>query len=82
MTERLRTWWLLGEELCRRLVAPKSDIANSDREIEAILRDSWLWSCGESFVGKVHAAWLESRCRRLVSRLWAWSKGASDRVGV
>jgi hypothetical protein len=65
MTRRFRTWWSLAEELCGRIAAPKVDIANADREIEAILRVSWLWSRAESFVGKVHAAWLASRCRRL-----------------
>jgi len=66
MTGRLRTWWSLGEELCRRPAAPACDVANSDREIEAIVRASWLWSCGESVVDKVRAAWIDSHCRRLM----------------
>jgi hypothetical protein len=58
-------WWLLAEGVCARVAAPKTDIETADREIEAILRDSWVWSRAESFASKVHAAWLGSRCRRL-----------------
>jgi hypothetical protein len=64
--KRILSWWLLAEEFCARVTAPKTDIETVDREIEAILRASWLWSRGESFVHKVHAAWLDSRCRRLI----------------
>ncbi len=69
MIGRLRTWWSLAETLCSGVAAPKTDIARADREVEAIFRASWLWSCGGSFVAKVHAAWLDSRCRWLLSRL-------------
>jgi hypothetical protein len=62
-------WWRLAEDLCARAAAPKTDVACADREVEEILRGSWLWSRLESFVGRVHAAWLASRCRRIVLRL-------------
>jgi hypothetical protein len=64
---RIRTWWLLAEALCARVSTPQTDIVNADRQIEAILRGSWLWSRAESLVWKIHAAWLDSRLRRLLS---------------
>ena len=36
------------------------------REVEALLRDSWLGSRAESLVSRFRAAWLDSRCRSLL----------------
>jgi len=45
------------------------DVAAADAEVEALLRDSWLWSCGESVASKLQAAWVDSRCRVLLRSL-------------
>jgi len=62
----LISWWYLAERTCASLTAPKRDIAAADRSVEALLRDSWLWRCGVSFNARIGAAWLDSRCRRLL----------------
>jgi hypothetical protein len=62
---RIRTWLRLAEDLCARVAAPATDVANADREVEALLRASWLWSRGEIVVSKIQTAWLDSRCRRI-----------------
>jgi len=62
----LISWWYLAERTCASLTAPKRDIAAADRNVEALLRDSWLWRCGVSFNARIGAAWLDSRCRRLL----------------
>jgi hypothetical protein len=58
-------WLRLAEDLCGRVAAPATDVANADREVEALLRASWSWSRGQTLVRKVKAAWIESRCRRI-----------------
>jgi hypothetical protein len=65
-------WWLLAERVCSRLTSPKTDVAGADREIEALLHASWLWSRVEAVVAILHTAWLESRSRRLIR--WAASR--------
>jgi hypothetical protein len=66
---RAGAWWALAEHACGRIAAPKIDVATADRHAEALFRDSWLWSSVKSLDSKVHAAWLDSRCRRYVRRL-------------
>jgi hypothetical protein len=67
--KRALAWWFLAEHVCARLASPKIDVAGADREIEALLRASWLWSRGDAAVTLLHAAWLDSRSRRLIR--WA-----------
>ena len=33
---------------------------------EALIRDSWLWSCAQSFAATLQAAWLDSTARVVV----------------
>jgi len=59
-------WWRAAERVCAALAAPQTDIAASDRDVEALLRESWLWRRGESFSARIGAAWRDSTCRRVV----------------
>src|ERR1700687_1576167 len=63
VVRRIFAWWFVAERVWAQVALPKTDVAAGDRDVEAVLRASWLWSCGESFAAKVHAAWLDSRCR-------------------
>jgi hypothetical protein len=66
-------WWLLAERFCSRITTPAIDVAAADRAVEALLRDSWLWSRGQSLASKVQAAWLDSICLafvRWLTRPW------------
>ena len=65
-TARTWAWWLLAEQLCGRITAPAIDVAAADRAVEALIRDSWLWSRGQSLASIVQAAWLDSSCRAFV----------------
>jgi len=70
--KRAFAWWFLAEHVCARLAYPKTDVAGADREIEALLHASGLWSRVEAVVAILHTAWLESRSRRLIR--WAASR--------
>jgi hypothetical protein len=65
MTRRW-AWWRLAERFCGGLTTPQVDVAAADRHVEALIRDSWLWSCAQSFASKLQAAWLDSHSRVLV----------------
>ena len=67
--KRATAWWFLAEELCERITAPKVDVTAVDREINALIRESWLWSRGVSVASKVEAAWRESWCRSCLRSL-------------
>ena len=67
--KRATAWWFLAEEVCGRITAPKVDVAVVDREIQVLIRESWLCSHAESFASKVEAAWQESWCRRCLRSL-------------
>jgi hypothetical protein len=64
--KRLGEWWFAAERVCAALFEPRIDVSTSDREIEALLRGSWLGSGAESLVARFRAAWLDSRCRSLL----------------
>jgi len=49
-----------------RLALPRTDIAEADREVEALFRASWLWRRGDAFVAALHEAWRDSRSRRVI----------------
>jgi hypothetical protein len=51
------------------LTAPKIDVAATDRDVEALVGESWLSSRAESFAAKIRAAWLDSTCRACVRSL-------------
>ena len=63
---RVRAWWNIGERACRTLTEPRVDADAVDRAALAVLRESWLGSTCLTIVSRVHAAWIDSRCRRLV----------------
>jgi hypothetical protein len=64
--KRLAAWWSAAESACASLFEPRIDVSASDREVEALLRGSWIGSIGESFASKLDAAWRDSRCRSLL----------------
>jgi len=63
---RLAAFWSAAERACGSLFEPPIDVSASDRAIEALLRASWIASMAESLAAKLHAAWLDSRCRSLL----------------
>ena len=63
---RLVAYWALAGRACASLFEPRTDVNASDRDIEALLRASWIGSTSELLVAKLHAAWLDSRCRSLL----------------
>jgi len=63
---RLAAWWGLAQRACGSVFEPRIDVSASDREIEALLRASWIGSISKSLASRFHAAWLDSRCRSLL----------------
>jgi hypothetical protein len=74
MGKHTTAWWFLAESVCERLSTPKTDVADADRQIEALVRGSWLWSRGDALVSRLRAASLDSWSRRLVG----WAAGRSS----
>ena len=66
---RALAWWHLAEQVAGRLTTPQIDAASADRDVQAAIRDSWLGAYSESLASKIHAAWLDSRCRLSVRAL-------------
>jgi hypothetical protein len=62
----VRVWGAIAEDACARLSQPPVDVATADRDVEALIRRSWLWSRVDGFASIAHAAWLDSACRRLI----------------
>jgi len=71
MERRTFAWWRLAEMVGARLASPRTDITEADREVEALFRASWLWRRGDAIVSALHAAWRDSRSRRLIR----WTAG-------
>jgi len=69
----LRTWCRAAEALAASVSHPRADVARADDHIEQLIRASWLWSAADGIARRISAAWLESRCRRIVNAV------ASDR---
>jgi hypothetical protein len=65
---RALAWWFVAHRLCAQLSSP-IDPAVADREVEALWRASWLARRAEGILGTCQAAWLDSRCRRVVQWL-------------
>jgi hypothetical protein len=63
---RTWAWWRLAERFCGSIATPKVDVATADRHVDALIRDSWLWSSVQSFASKLQTAWLDSHSRTLV----------------
>ena len=63
---RARTWWAIAETAAAALSTPRVDVGSADADVEALVRRSRLWSAGERFAAKIAAAWVDSRCRRIV----------------
>jgi len=66
--KHLSAWWSVAGRACESIFEPRTDVAASDRDIEALLRGSWIVSTGESLAARLHAAWLDSVCRSLLRR--------------
>jgi hypothetical protein len=59
--KRLFGWWFLAEDAVRLLSAPRKDVARSDREVEQVFRESWLFTSGRAMRAKAMRAWADSR---------------------
>ena len=59
--KRLFGWWLFAEAAVRLLSAPRKDVARSDREVEQVFRESWLFTSGRAMRARAMRAWADSR---------------------
>jgi len=66
---RALSWWSVVQRLCTQLSSPTTAPAVADREVEALWRASWLARRAEGILCTCQAAWLDSRCRRVVQWL-------------
>jgi len=66
---RALAWWSVARRLCAQLSSPTTDPEVADREVEGLWRASWLARHAEGMFCTCQAAWLDSRCRRVVQWL-------------
>ena len=62
----VRTWFRAAEAAAASVSRPRVDVARTDDHIERLIRDSWSWNAGHRIACTISAAWLDSRCRRIV----------------
>jgi hypothetical protein len=72
MIQRIRLLWQSAVTLAGALTVPKSDIAASDRAVELVLRDSWLFHVVDAVGASVRNAWPHAQ-----TRSW-WLQFAAD----
>jgi hypothetical protein len=66
-SDRAARWKLVLERI-DLLSSPRTDVAQADREIEALVGDSWLGRRIGAIGSVLRAAWQNSLCRRLLGR--------------
>jgi hypothetical protein len=77
MIRRIHLLWQNAVTMAGALTVPKPDVAASDRAVELVVRDSWLFRAVDAVGGSVRNAWPDARIRAWRLRLaaeWAvWS---------
>jgi hypothetical protein len=71
MWKRLFGWWLLAEDTLGVLSAPRPDIQRSDREVDQLFRESWLFTAARGMAAKAGQAWADSRAIAAIRTLGA-----------
>jgi len=69
MLKRVGAWWRLAEGACARVAWPRTEVVRADAEVEALVRHSWIGSRVTRLMSSVDAAWIDSRCRRILRGL-------------
>ena len=62
-----RRWFAAAETIAAAVSTPRVDIVGADADLERLVRDSWLRSACAAFASKLQAAWMDSRCRRILA---------------
>jgi hypothetical protein len=71
MWKRLFGWWFLAEDALRVLSAPRPDVRRTDREVDQLFRESWLFTAGRGMAMKAGHAWADSRAIAAITTLGA-----------
>ena len=62
-----RRWWTAAETIATGVCTPRIDVGAVDDEMEMLVRSSWIWTTGGALASKLRAAWMDSRCRRMLA---------------
>jgi hypothetical protein len=62
-------WWTFTRRLVEGLTAPPGDTAGCDREVERLVRESWLSSLARRVAATIGDAWRRSRSRAITLAL-------------
>jgi len=62
-------WWIFTRRLVEGLTAPPGDTAGCDREVERLVRESWLSSLARRVAATIGEAWRQSRSRAITLAL-------------
>ena len=86
MRRRVLGWWSFAEAVLLRLTTPAVDVPASDRRVEQLLAESWLFRRGGQVSATIARAWLTSRLRvnvQMIAQTWPRDgRGRARRVGV
>jgi hypothetical protein len=66
---RLFGWWTFTRRAVEWLIAPPSDIVACDREVDRLVRESWLSSLARGVAVTIGEAWRQSRSRAITLAL-------------
>jgi hypothetical protein len=66
---RVPGWWTFTRRLVEALTAPPGDTAGCDREVERLVRESWLSSLARRVGATIGDAWRQSRSRAITLEL-------------
>jgi hypothetical protein len=62
-----RRWWAAAGTIAAGVSTPRIDVGAVDDEVEMLVRGSWSWTTGAALASKLRAAWMDSRCRRMLA---------------
>jgi hypothetical protein len=62
-------WWVFTRRLVEGLTTPAGDTAGCDREVERLVRESWLSSLARRVAATIGNAWRQSRSRAITLAL-------------
>jgi hypothetical protein len=75
-------WWMFIRRLVEGLTTPPGDTAGCDREVERLVRESWLSSLARRVAAAIGEAWRQSRSRAITLALASGLMPAPAAAGI
>jgi hypothetical protein len=69
MRGRFLSWWTFAEEATRQIASPRVDVAQSDRDVEPVMRESLFYRIPHAISVPCRLAWRQSATHAIVGRV-------------